>query len=249
MANFITESFYGIRDKHRFVDGVTEAINSMPPDGIFASDNLITWGKSLGFLQNKRFAAAVDGNQPSAQELSLAWRLHTLCWAAQHCSRLAGDFVEAGVYQGFTVKAICDYLDFNTQERDYYLYDLFYHSQEMQHHAMPEHSEQLYARVCERFRDFPRVKVIQGLIPDSFAKAMPERIAFMHIDLNNADAEIAVLEHLYERLVPGGMIVFDDYGWLAYAAQKQAEDAWFAQNHLERVLELPTGQGLLVKYG
>ena len=42
------------------------------------------------------------------------------------------------------------------------------------------------------------------------------------------------------------MIVLDDYGWSLYRAQKQAEDAFFAERGY-LVLELPTGQGLVVK--
>jgi len=68
----------------------------------------------------------------------------------------------------------------------------------------------------------------------------------MHLDLNNADAEIGALKLLFERMVPGAVLVLDDYGWLAYRAQKLAEDPWFAQRGY-RVLELPTGQGLLIK--
>lgn len=247
MANFITEVFYGMQDCEKFSEGMSTALNSLHPDGIFASDNLLTWGRSLGFLQDKDFSSAIDDNQPNAQELSCVWRLNTLCWAARQCSRLQGDFVEAGVYQGFTVKVLCDYLKFNEMDRDYYLYDVFYHSDDMLHHSLPEHSEQLYEQVCTRFHAYPRVKVIQGLVPESFKKAMPEKIAFMHIDMNNAEAEVSVLDALYARLVSGGMIVFDDYGWLAYSAQKAAEDAWLKERYFERILELPTGQGLLVK--
>lgn len=247
MANFITEEFYGVVDKQMFSEGMSRTLNSLHPDGIFAGDNLCTWSRTLGFLQDKDFVEAIDSNQPSKQELSLVWRLNTLCWAARQCSRLAGDFVEAGVYRGFTVKVICDYLNFNAMDRDYYLYDIFYHTAEMKHHSLSGHCEQLYKDVCDRFKSYPRVKIIQGLVPDSFAKGIPENIAFMHIDMNNAEAEVAVLDALYERLVPGGMIVFDDYGWIFYEAQKIAEDAWLAKRYFERILELPTGQGLLVK--
>jgi len=239
--------FYGVVDKQAFSNGMSTAINSLHPDGIFAGDNLFTWGRNLGFLQDLPFVAAVDGNKPNQQELSCIWRLHTLCWAARQCSRLEGDFVEAGVYQGFSVKVICDYLDFNKIDKSYYLYDVFYHSPEMEHHSLPAHGEGLYERVCQRFQNYPGVKVIRGLVPESFAQGAPEKISFMHIDMNNASAEVAVLEELYERLVPGGMIIFDDYGWKAYAGQKQAEDAWLAERSFARILELPTGQGLLVK--
>ncbi len=75
----------------------------------------------------------------------------------------------------------------------------------------------------------------------------PQKIAFMHLDINSAPAEIAALELLFDRIVPGGIIVLDDYGWLAYRAQQQAELNFFAARGI-KVLELPTGQGLVVKF-
>lgn len=247
VANFITEVFYGVQDREKFTEGMSSTINSLSPNGIFASDNLFTWGRNIGFLQDKEFVAAIDDNKPNEQEVSLIWRLNTLCWAARQCSKLPGDFVEAGVYQGFTVNVICDYLKFNEMDRDYYLYDVFYHTPDMLHHSLPAHGEGLYDAVCKRFEPYPRVKVIQGLVPDSFEKGLPEKVAFMHIDMNNAQAEVAMLDALYERVVSGGMVIFDDYGWLGYSAQKTAEDAWLAERYFEQILELPTGQGLLVK--
>jgi O-methyltransferase len=83
-------------------------------------------------------------------------------------------------------------------------------------------------------------------VPDSLANAAPNKIAFLHLDLNNADAEVGALEVLFDRMVPGAIMVLDDYGWLAYEAQKIAEDDWLGKRGY-RVLELPTGQGLLIK--
>lgn len=68
----------------------------------------------------------------------------------------------------------------------------------------------------------------------------------MHLDMNNANSEIGALEMLFERMVTGAILILDDYGWLDYRSQKLAEDSWFAKSGY-RVLELPTGQGLLVK--
>jgi hypothetical protein len=75
---------------------------------------------------------------------------------------------------------------------------------------------------------------------------MPEQIGFLHIDLNSPRAEIAVLERLFDRVQPGGVVVFDDYGWKIFRKQKQAEDAFMRSRGYE-ILELPTGQGLVVK--
>jgi len=116
----------------------------------------------------------------------------------------------------------------------------------MPHHAMPEHCKELYKSVKARFTDLTNVTVTQGKVPEVLADVAPEKIAFMHLDLNNADAEIGVLDVLFERMVKGAILVLDDYGWLAYREQKLAEDPWFDKWGY-RVLELPTGQGLLIK--
>lgn len=83
-------------------------------------------------------------------------------------------------------------------------------------------------------------------MPDSFSQGTPERISLLHIDMNNAPAEIATLEAMWERVVPGGIALLDDYGWIAYSAQTFAERDFFAQRGYS-VLELPTGQGLVLK--
>jgi len=183
----------------------------------------------------------------TAVEQACLWRISVVAWGALNGMRLDGDFVECACYKGTTARIVCDYLDFAQHpERHYYLYDLFDHDPNMPHHSMPEHSKQLYAWVKQRFADTPNVTVTQGKVPDALELAAPEKIAFMHLDLNNADAEIGALKLLFERMVPGAVLVLDDYGWLAYRAQKLAEDPWFAQRGY-RVLELPTGQGLLIK--
>lgn len=76
--------------------------------------------------------------------------------------------------------------------------------------------------------------------------AKPERIAYLHIDLNSANAKISVLEVLFDRVVSGGVIVFDDYGWKSFSRQREAEDRFMAERGY-RILELPTGQGLVIK--
>jgi hypothetical protein len=88
--------------------------------------------------------------------------------------------------------------------------------------------------------------VTQGRVPEILHEIAPEKIAFLHLDLNNASAELGALELLFDRVVPGGSIVFDDYGWHVYRAQKLAEDAFLNPRNYH-VLELPTGQGLLIK--
>jgi len=111
---------------------------------------------------------------------------------------------------------------------------------------MPEHSAELFAKVTQRFAGYPFVKVIKGYVPESFEQGFPEQIAFAHIDLNQAPAEVEALKRIVPRMVPGSILVLDDYGWWAYRAQKEAEDPLLASFGLD-VLELPTGQGIVFK--
>ena len=134
----------------------------------------------------------------------------------------------------------------NQQVKREFVHDLFEHNDEMNHHSMPEHGASLFDQVKARFEGLDNVVITKGMVPQSLEINCPEKIAFMHLDLNNAEAEIGALEILFERMVPGAVLVLDDYGWIAYNRQKFAEDKWFSERGYQ-VMELPTGQGLLIK--
>src|SRR4051812_23587685 len=84
----------------------------------------------------------------------------------------------------------------------------------------------------------PNIKVIRGFVPESFEQGVPDRTASAHIDMNNAPAEIAALEAIEHRLVPGAMIVLDDFGAYPYRPQHIQETKWFGDRG-RFVLELP----------
>lgn len=246
--NFLSTIFFGVH-KPQFIPNTQGVLDSLSDKrGIFTGDNVITWGRNLSFFDDPKFVEAWRGNIDDAVEEAIVWRTAVLAWAARSvvARGIPGDFVESGCYKGTSARILCDYLDFQDLPRDYYLYDLFVHDDSMPHHEMPLHGNGLYERVCRRFEAFPNVHVLQGRIPEVLHQASPEKIAFMHVDLNNAVAEIGTLEVLFDRLSPGGIMVLDDYGWQWYRGQKLAEDAWLAGRGYQ-VLELPTGQGLLFK--
>jgi hypothetical protein len=51
---------------------------------------------------------------------------------------------------------------------------------------------------------------------------------------------------LFDRVAVGGVVIFDDYGWILHKKQKDAEDRFMSERGQE-ILELATGQGLLIK--
>ena len=166
-----------------------------------------------------------------------------MVWAARQALRREGDFIECGCYKGTSARILVDSVDLG--ERQYFLYDIFEHNASMNHNAMPDHGEGLFAATQARFADCQNVTVIKGPVPESFSQGLPDKIAFAHIDMNNAPAEIGALEAIEDRLVPGAVIVLDDFGALPYRAQHIAETEWFAKRGVP-VLELPTSQGLVI---
>lgn len=231
----------------RFNRCLTDILDVFGEGSTYYADNLITIGRSVGFLQDPAFRAAFDAAEPENMTRALAWRLHVLVWAAHLALMRDGDFVECGVYEGFSSRVLTHYLDFASLPRRYFLYDIFDNpGSDGFGSVMPAHSSKLEQRVRRRFADVPNVVVVPGMLPGSLAKAAPDKIAFLHLDLNNAEAERTTLAALYDRISPGAPMVFDDYGWLSHHKQKDAIDAFLGERNV-RVMELPTGQGLAIK--
>lgn len=246
MPHYLSSAFFSVHDGKGFGESLQAAINCTRSDGLFTGDNLFTFAKNLSFLGNEKFMEAFGRHAQTDIEKGIIWRTYVLCWAAAQGLRREGDFVECGTYKGTSAHIILDYLDFDKSHRNFHLYDLFEHAPQMSHVKLPEHGAQLHEGVCKRFADHPSVKIFKGSVEDTLPGSAPERIAFLHIDMNNAKAEQFALETLYPRVADGAFIVLDDYGWLRYSAQKEVADMYL--NKLgHQVLELPTGQGLVIK--
>jgi len=238
--------FWGTSDDQRVLQHM-QAVSELVVQGTHFADNMFTWTRNNSMLDDEVFVKAWGSNAESDADKAIVWRRYILACAAYHCVQLNGDFVECGAYTGVGVKTVVDYLGGVDFPKNFWLYDLFEHEDWMAHDAMPDHGLGLESRVRDKFRAYPQVKIFKGHIPDVFEGQSPREIAYLHIDLNEAPAEIAALEALFERVVPGGIVILDDYEWAGnYRAQKLAEDPWFEARQY-RVFPLPTGQGIVIK--
>jgi hypothetical protein len=246
LSNFFAPVFWATSDPATVVASA-EAVTGVVSAGYHFADNLLTWGRNMSMLEDLPFVKSWRSNAESSSDEAIVWRRYVLACAAYHCIQLEGDFVECGAYTGVGIKTVVDYLGGEAFPKQFWGYDVFEHDESMLNHAMPEHGPDLYQRVQQKFANYPQVRLVRGLIPDSFADNCPDKVAYLHIDLNQAPAEIAVLDHLFDRMVPGGILILDDYEWAGvYRKQKLAEDIWFDARRY-RVMPLPTGQGLVIK--
>ncbi len=68
-------------------------------------------------------------------------------------------------------------------------------------------------------------------LPDYLEKYPATRIAFLHLDMDVKEPTTFALEMLYERVVPNGLIVFDDYN--AVAGETDAVDEFLSKKRLK----------------
>lgn len=109
----------------------------------------------------------------------------------------------------------------------------------------PQYADSISA-VRDRLQRFGNVNVIQGLVPDILNSFEIPELNFIHVDLNAAQPEVAAMQILIPHLVPGGVIILDDYGFPETAESRIAHDL-LADKLGYEILSLPTGQGLIIK--
>ena len=233
---------------------------------VFWGDRMLILDRSAEFLRDPCFLASMasaDSSTGANQYQSpggIAWRYHTLIWAARSCLALPGDYVECGVYRGDMTWVVTENVDLRSAGKTFFIYDTFagfnleYSSPAdfPDNPAFFDFADQAYkapgieADVRRRFSSKPEVVITKGTVPNVLYSGAPAAIAFLHLDMNSPAAELGALEVLFDRVTPGGIVVFDDYGWAFYRKQKQTADSFVnARSHF--IMELPTGQGLLIK--
>jgi hypothetical protein len=83
-------------------------------------------------------------------------------------------------------------------------------------------------------KGFRNISLVEGNVLESIPRYLEEfpatRIALLHLDMDVKEPTSFALEHLFDRVVPGGIVVFDDY--TAVAGATQAVDEFLARHHV-----------------
>ena len=217
----------------------------------FIGDKLFVADRAMGFFDDEKFTRVFKEIAKAPIYQGMAWRIHTLVWAVKSVMHLQGDLVECGVFRGFKSDFLCRYFEIDSLNKKFWLFDTFEGMCEKYSDGSPidkaEHNKpQLYEFVQERFSNYQNVNICKGVVPDIFDVTVPERVIFLHLDMNSYLAETGALEILWPKMPIGAVVILDDYGFYEFKAQKENEDKWFEERG-QFVLELPSGQGLVVK--
>ena len=231
----------------------------------YDADSLVTWLQSTDFMSEPKFVSAYQRGMDSGHrimrapgsrdDIHIEWRVAMACWAAHHASRIGGDFVECGTNTGIISLAICEYVNLNSTEKTFWLFDTFQGipedqvtDDERRLGRLYENSiyPECYELAKRNFLPFKNARLVRGRVPDSLETVPIDTVAFLHLDMNIAFPERAAIEYFWPKMPVGAVVLLDDYGWVPYRAQKIAMDE-FARNNGVVIMMLPTGQGMLIK--
>jgi O-methyltransferase len=166
-------------------------------------------------------------------------RIAALCGAVNYLvkNNIEGDFVECGVWRGgSTMAAIDTLIKAGDTKRKIYLYDTYEGMSEPTEHdkvftgtAADEllntsdkadatsvwcysALEEVQNNVGSLKYPAASINYVKGKVENTIPQTIPKKIALLRLDTDWYESTAHELKHLYPLLVPGGVIIIDDYG-------------------------------------
>ncbi len=199
-------------------------------------------------------------NQTKDFTLTNPERLVSLIRAVDYIesNNIAGSIVECGVWKGGSIMSILKTLkNRDSTNREIYLYDTFEgmsEPTEKDESFRGESANKAFNKkdeFWERIKCFStleevesniktinypskKIKFIKGKVEDTIPGNAPNKIAILRLDTDWYESTLHELEHLYPRLVPGGVLIIDDYGH--WKGCKKAVDEYLAKNDISLLL-------------
>jgi hypothetical protein len=210
-------------------------------------------------------AAARTINAVSPNTLTSVGRISALIDATRYLVShdIRGAIVECGVWRGGSMQAVARTLsELGDQERDLYLYDTFsgmtapgpidvrisdgagaetlLSGKEAEAVRAVSGLPEVQAVMASTGYPDSQIHYVVGPVEETIPGAAPDRIALLRLDTDWYESTRHELEHLYPRLVPGGVLIIDDYGW--WAGARKAVDE-FLELSGERLLLVRVDSG------
>ena len=188
-------------------------------------------------------------------------RILGLCNAVDYLSQneIQGDFVECGVWRGGSMAAAARTLLSNgDSNRALWLYDTFDGMSEPTDEDIDFLGQSAEALLDQQDRDdaksiwcyspleqvksamantgYPsdKVRFVEGKVEDTLPVHVPERISLLRLDTDWYESTRCELEYLFPKLVPGGVLIVDDYGH--WEGCRRAVDEYFEENKIPMLL-------------
>jgi O-methyltransferase len=179
------------------------------------------------------------------------YRCYELWQLAKECSKLPpGAILEVGVWRGGTGCLIASAVP----DTRVYLCDTFAGvpkakvSTADSMYSGGEHadtSEEVVRGLVTSLR-LANLRLLKGVFPDETGRLCSDPLRFVHVDVDVYQSGKDVLDWVWPRLLPGGVIVFDDYGFETCSGiTKLVEEQRLSAD--STVIHNLNGHGILIK--
>ncbi len=204
-----------------------------------------TWFE-LDWVSDWDFRADVEFEEPHFRN---TFRRYFLTQIVAHTERLnlEGFNIEFGVFNGYGSKLILE-----NSTHDLLLVDTFKGMSDPQkidgeHWSKGDMAREL-DHVQERLASWSdRTKYFVGEIPEILSQLPDSPIVFGHVDVDLYSPTLHSLMWLSKRLVRGGMIICDDYGFETCPGATKACEQFISENPNYSLLPMPVGGALFLK--
>jgi hypothetical protein len=170
-------------------------------------------------------------------------RMYAIFKAVEYICKnnIAGDFVECGVWKGgSSMMAALSFIHFG-KNKELWLYDTFTGMPEATEADVDfkglkgiDYKEESWPTLGDVAKnmaeiEYPNhVRYVKGDVLDTLHRPghTPYRISLLRLDTDWYESTLHELTHLYPLLVPGGVLIIDDYGH--WQGARKAVDEYFA---------------------
>jgi len=148
---------------------------------------------------------------------------------------LSGDYCECGVWKGSMAEKIAKGMPYDAR---LWLFDSFKgHAEpsefdDKEKHPRGRYSDTSLADVMNRLPSGIIYLPVIGYIPETFNQVNGEKFRFVHIDVDHYWPTRAACEFFSRRMVSGGIIRFDDYGFSECPGATKAVDEIFGKENI-----------------
>ncbi|WP_299399146.1 TylF/MycF/NovP-related O-methyltransferase [Pelagibius sp.] len=209
------------------------------------------YNKHTNWQDDRDFLAVMrrfDPRYPRVKERQFF--LYNLARSLRH---LTGETAECGALGGASSHVIMSAFE---DDRAHHIFDSFSGLSEPTEHDKPKTTEVRalqageFASPLEATRrnlaEHPHAMFYKGWIPERFDEVADKQFCLVSVDVDFYEPTRDSVLFFFPRLVPGGALICDDYGFSTCPGAKKAMDE-AAESLGRRVIHVPTGQGLILK--
>lgn len=174
-------------------------------------------------------------------------------------NKLPGDIVECGVWKGGSMLTIAEVLAKNNDtDRNLFLYDTYEGMSQPSEHDVSftdQKAEELLVSnenkeentvwaystldVVKQTMSLSgysqnKIHYVKGKVEETIPATLPETISLLRLDTDWYESTKHELVHLFPKLIKGGVLIIDDYGF--WKGARKAVDEYLAENNIQILL-------------